>query len=119
MAIAFVSPRSLSGRRRRAGGRGLLLTARVALEGPRRRELAELVADHVLGHEQPHVLLAVMDQEGRADELGDDRAVAGPGLDRLADADPLDLREQPNVDVRAFFQGTTHGNLIPERYLGA
>src|SRR6476659_3240352 len=37
------------------------LVAAVAVEGAGRRELAELVADHVLGHVHRHVLLAVVD----------------------------------------------------------
>src|SRR5262245_32435708 len=89
----------------------LLPAATVALEDPRRGELPELVPDHVLGDEHPRVLLAVVHQERRADELGDDGAVPGPGLDRLAGAAPrgaLDLLEQPGVHVRAFLQRTAH-----------
>src|SRR5699024_2425284 len=52
----------------------------VALERPRRRELTELVADHVLRDEHRHVLAAVVDRERVADEIGDDGRSAGPGL---------------------------------------
>src|SRR5437762_1707131 len=99
-------------RKRRGPARLLLaLAAAVSLEDAGRRELAELVTDHVLDDEQPHELPAVVDEEGMADELGDDRAVARPCLDRLARTAPLlpvDLGEQAFVDVRAFFQRTTH-----------
>ena len=59
---------------------------RVAVEGPRRRELAELVADHVFGDEHRDVLLAVVDAEGQADELRQDRRAARPDLDHLVAA---------------------------------
>src|SRR5207248_5690823 len=99
-------------RKRRGAARLLLaLAAAVSLEDAGRREFAELVADHVLDDEQPHELPAVVDEEGMADELGDDRAVARPRLDRLPGTAPLlpvDLGEQAFVDVRAFFQRTTH-----------
>src|SRR5207247_1449423 len=96
---------------------GLLLpAAAVALEDARRRELAELVPDHVLGHEQPRVLLAVVDHERGADELRDDGAVARPGPHRLAVlAMLLVLAQQPGVDVRAFLQRTAHRNSSASR----
>ena len=56
---------------------------RVAVEGAGRRELAELVADHVLGDEHRDVLLAVVDAEGQADELRQDGRAARPGLDHV------------------------------------
>src|SRR5579883_588063 len=81
----------------------LPLAAAVTLEGPRRGEFAQFVADHVFGHVQPHELPAVVNQERHPDELGDDRAVAGPGLERLALAEALvdDLAREPFVDVGA------------------
>ena len=51
-----------------------------------RRELAELVADHVLGHQHRHELVAVVDAEGQADELRQDRRAPRPGLDDLVAA---------------------------------
>src|ERR1700761_3413044 len=83
--------------------------AAVAAEGPGRGELAELVPDHVLGHEQLDEVLAVVDREVLADELGHDRARPGPGPDRLAVAGgvgPVHLLEQPLDDVRAFLERT-------------
>src|ERR1700746_1843327 len=48
------------------------LVARMAVEGPGRRELAELVTDHFLVDRNRHVLLAVVDAEHEADELRQD-----------------------------------------------
>ena len=93
------------------GGR-LRRLAAVAAEGPGRGELAELVADHVLGHVQLDEVPAVVDGEVLADELGHDRAGPRPGLDRLAAAGgvgPVHLLEQPLDDVRAFLERTSHG----------
>src|SRR5262249_24896451 len=78
-----------------------LLVGAVAVEGARRRELAELVPHHVLGHVDRHVLLAVVDGEGQADEIGHDRRAPRPGLDDLvtaAGARLLDLVEHVAVD---------------------
>src|SRR5262249_7579429 len=83
----------------------------VPAEGPADRELAELVADHVLGDEDVEEGAAVVDLEGVADELRDDRAAPGPGLDRLLAArgvHPLDLTVELLFDVRAFFQTASH-----------
>ena len=82
-------PSRLPPPRRRAGAgaadrRGLLgHLGRVSLEQPRRRELAELVADHVLGHVDRDELLAVVHRERVPDHLGDHRRSARPGLDDL------------------------------------
>src|SRR4051812_27737020 len=89
--------------------------AAVAPERPGRRELAELVPDHVLGHVELDEVLAVVDREVLADELGHDRAGTRPGLDRLAVAGlvgPVHPLEQALDDVRAFLQRTSHGPLI-------
>jgi ribosomal protein L22 len=56
----------------------------MAEEGARRRELAELHPDHVLIDRHRHELAAVVDIEGQADELRQDRRAARPGLDRCA-----------------------------------
>src|SRR4051794_6014912 len=50
-----------------------LLVGRMAVIGPGRRELAELVADHVFRHVDRDMLLAVVDAEGQPHELGQDR----------------------------------------------
>src|SRR5262249_17989845 len=95
-----VSPLSLTGRslpcsllargsRRRRGCPGALaaldafLLVRVPAEGAADRELPELVAHHVLGDEHVQEGPPVVDLERVADELGDDGAAPGPGLDGL------------------------------------
>src|SRR4051794_32610958 len=78
-----------------------LLIRGVAVEGARRRELAELVAHHLLGHVDRDVLLAVVDAEGQADELRQDRGAAAPDLDDLVTAGAarsVRLLEQVAVD---------------------
>src|SRR3954469_13789748 len=94
---------------RGAGGGDLL--AAVALEGPGRAELAELVPDHVFLHEDLDELVAVVDLERVADELRDDRAGGAPGLGGLLGA-PLveqrDLLEQLFGDERTFFGASAH-----------
>ena len=87
---------------------GLLrLRARVPLEGARRGELAELVADHVLRHVDGDVALAVVDGKRQADEVGRDGRTTRPGLDRgrarCAAANLLDLLLKVPVNERAFF----------------
>src|SRR6185312_11547593 len=57
------------------------LVARMAVEGPGRRELAELVTHHFLVHRDRNVLLAVVDAEHEADELRQDGRAAAPDLD--------------------------------------
>src|ERR671913_216154 len=79
--------------------------AAMAAEGPRRRELAELVAHHVLGHVQLDEVPPVVDREVLAHELGHDGAGTRPRLDRIAVAGvvgAVHLLEQPLGDVRAF-----------------
>src|SRR5690348_687075 len=80
-----------------------LLVRRVTVEGPRRRELAELVADHVLGDQHRDELVAVVDAEGQTDELREDRRTARPRLDDLVAAGTarlLRLLEEIAVDER-------------------
>src|SRR5687768_15659848 len=82
-----------------------LLVGRVPVEGAGRRELAELVADHVLRHEDRDVLLAVVDAEGQPDELRQDRGAAAPDPDHLIAvraARLLRLLQQVAVEKRPF-----------------
>src|SRR5712691_3043866 len=58
-----------------------LAIAGVAAEEPGRCELAELVADHLLGHEHGHVLTAVVDGDRVPDHLRKDRRGPRPGAD--------------------------------------
>ena len=60
-----------------------LLVGRVTLERAGQGEFAELVADHLVGDVDRHVLLAVVHRDRQADEIGQDRRAARPGLDRL------------------------------------
>src|SRR4029453_12800200 len=86
--------------------------ARVAVENPRRRELAEFVTDHVFGHHHRDVLLAVVDAEGQTDELRQNRRTPRPDLDHfLASRIARDFRllEHEAVDKRTFPNRTSHG----------
>src|SRR5687767_4075694 len=94
--------------------RGGLLT-RVAAERSRRGELAELVPDHVLLHEDLEELVPVVHFERVPDELRDDRARAGPGLDGLLRAILVelgDLAVQLLVDERALFCASAHWRFL-------
>src|SRR3982750_3735757 len=93
----------------------------VAVEGARRRELAELHSDHVLIDRHRHELAAVVDIEGEADELRQDRRAPRPGLDRRSAA--LVLRgfrflHERKLDERTFPDGTGHGLTLLLRVTG-
>src|SRR5512141_1032440 len=88
-----------------------LLVRCVALEGPRQREFAELVTDHVFVDVDRHVLLAVVHGDREADELRQDGRAPGPRLDRLLVARGLcsfDFLLQMPVDKRALLERTRH-----------
>src|SRR5262245_25243301 len=106
------SPRSSRrSRGTRRPGDGLAL-ARVAVKYTRGRELTQLVADHVLGHEHRNELLAVVHGERQPDHLGQHGRAARPGLDDLLG---LLLRrlehlvEQVLVDEWTFLDRASHG----------
>src|ERR1700710_2776439 len=83
----------------------------VALEGPRRSELAELVADHRLGDEHRDVLAAVVHGDRVPEHVGDDRRTARPGLDDGLGAlvvGDIHLFEQVVIDERALFETAWH-----------
>src|SRR4051794_10435370 len=83
----------------------------VALEGPRRRELAELVPDHALGDEHRDVLATVVHRDRVPEHVGDDRRAARPGLDHLLAVLVVlvvHLLEQVVVDERALLQTAWH-----------
>ena len=48
----------------------------MAVKGPGRREFAQFVAHHVLGHHNGDMLHAVVDGKGQANELRQDRRTA-------------------------------------------
>src|SRR6185437_13645537 len=81
------------------------LVARMAVEGPGRRKLAELVADHFLVDRNRHVLLAVVDAEHQTDELRQDGRAAAPDLDHVVTARRargIRLLQKRAFDERAF-----------------
>src|SRR4051812_35547087 len=76
----------------------------VTAEGARRGELAELVPDHGLGHEHGHVLAPVVDGDGVAHHLGEDRRRARPGPHQLLGVGLVHLLDAPQqalLDERA------------------
>src|SRR5437764_13547931 len=80
VALVCIAVLLLSWRRRCR--RGHLPVGRMPLERAGQRELAELVAHHVLGHIDRNVLLPVVNGDRQTDELRRDRRTARPGLDR-------------------------------------
>src|SRR5271157_2129151 len=90
----------------------------MAVEGPRRRELAELVADHLFRREHGNVLVTVVDAEGEPDELRQDGRATAPDLDDVGAAGPargVGLLQEIAVDERPFPDRTRHGSafLLP------
>src|ERR1043166_949560 len=83
------------------------------IELSRGRELAELVADHFLGHQHGNVLLPVVDAEGEPDELRQDGRAPAPNLDHLVAprrTRRLCLFEQKAVDEGTLPHRTRHGS---------
>src|SRR5258705_1065864 len=74
------------GWRARTGAAFRLAVRRMAVEHARRRELAELVADHLLGDQHGNVLLPVVDAERQPDEVRQDGRAAAPDPDHLVPA---------------------------------
>src|SRR5947199_4043441 len=94
----------------------------MAAEHPRRRELPELVADHLLADEDGHVLAAVVDRDRVADHLGEDRRRPRPGADHLLAAGfvhPSDAAHQPLLDERALLARPRHLTLVLSSSAGA
>src|SRR4029077_2071391 len=86
----------------------------MAIEHPARRELAELVAHHFLGHQHRDVLLAVVDTEVKSDKLRQDGRAAAPDPDHLVTtgcARGFRLAQQISVDERALPTCTRHSSL--------
>src|SRR5262249_45988930 len=101
----------LTGTSRIARLLGDFLVAGMAVECPRRRELAEFVTHHVFGHEHRNVLETVVDAEGQADELRQDGRTPRPDLDDVLAgraARGLCLLQHIAVDKRAFPNRTRH-----------
>src|SRR5262249_41567167 len=99
-----------AGRARCARAFGLAIR-RMAVERTRRRELAELVADHFLGDDHRDVLLPVIDAEGQPNELRQDRRAPRPDADHLVAsgrARSIRLLQQITVDKRTLPDRTRH-----------
>src|SRR5579862_465540 len=97
----------------------LLVGDGMAVEIPGRRELAELMADHVLGHQHRQELVAVVNAEGKTHELRQDRRAPRPGLDHFVAARAaarLRLLQQIAVDERTLPNGACQG-FPPSSYL--
>src|SRR6266700_6556316 len=117
-ALASLSPR-LRPRARLLMAKSLasdalcLAVGRVAVKRPRRRELAELVADHLFGDQHRNVFLSVVDPERQADELRQYGRTPAPHLDDLVAAGRarrLRLLEQVPVHEGTFPNRTRHGS---------
>ena len=83
----------------------------VATEGAGGSKLTQLVADHVLLDIHGHVLPAVMDSDGVADEGGEDGGAAAPGLQDLLLTGLVhlfDSLDQLRGNKRAFFDASAH-----------
>jgi hypothetical protein len=81
--------------------------SRVTFESPGECELAQLVANHLIGDVNRDVLLAVVHGDGQADELGQDHGAARPGFDRLfvfVGNGFISLGYQVMVDKGTFFE---------------
>src|SRR6478735_5435293 len=95
----------------------------VPTEGARGRELAELVPDHRLGHEDRDVLAAVVHGDRVPEHVGDDRRAPRPGADDGLGALlvlHVHLLEQVVVDEGALLQAAWHlcGTPLPaQRFL--
>src|SRR5699024_1130200 len=89
----------------------LLVVLHVAAEGTGGRELAQLVADHGLGHEHGDVLASVVHGDRVTQHCRDDHRATRPGLDdvlrpRLVLRD--NLAKQVLVDEGALLQTAWH-----------
>src|SRR5882672_7735486 len=83
----------------------------MAGEGAGRRELAELVSDHLLGDVDRDEFPAVVDAERQTDELRQDRRAPRPGLDHFAAhglARLLGLLDQAALDKGSLPNRTCH-----------
>src|SRR5687767_10488501 len=98
----------------RGRGGGLLRRA-VRLEGARERELAEVMAHHVLGDVDGDELAAVVHGERVSHELRRDRRAPRPRLEDLLLARAVELFDAPVeflVDVRPLLERASHPLLL-------
>jgi hypothetical protein len=81
--------------------------SRVTFESPGECELAQLMANHLIGDVNRDVLLAVVHSDGQADELGQDHGATRPSFDRLfvfIGDGLVGLSYQMMVDKGTFFE---------------
>src|SRR6202046_2936204 len=94
----------------------------VATEGPRGRELAELVANHRLGDEDRDVLAAIVHGDGVTEHRRNDHRPAGPGLYNCLGALfvlYVHLLHQVVVNEGPLLQATRHRRLLLPLVLAA
>ena len=83
----------------------------MTLESTGERELSQLVANHLIGDKDWHVLFAVVHRDGQADEIGQDHGTARPSLNRLfvfIGNGFISFSYQMMVDKGTFSERTTH-----------
>src|SRR5258707_8898600 len=88
-----------------------LLVGGMAREAPGRRELAELVADHVLGDENRQELVAVIHTKRQTHELRQNCRTPRPGLDHFITARTtrgLCLLQQITINERTLPYRASH-----------
>ena len=79
----------------------------VFLKHARRRKFAELVANHVFGHENRLEILSVVNQKRMADKIRRYHRASRPGLDRFLRArivHLIDLFQKMRFDEGSFLQ---------------
>src|SRR5262245_61025857 len=92
--------------------------AGVSAKRARRRELAELVSDHLLGDEHGYVLAAVVDRDRVPDHLREDGRGARPRADHpllVRGVHRLDAAHQPLLDEWSLLAAATHRFSLPRR----
>lgn len=84
----------------------------VTLENTGQGEFTKSVTDHVFRDIDAHEILAVVDEEGVADEVRGDHGGPGPSFDGALGAfgvvHLIHLLEQSLLDEGAFFEGAWH-----------
>src|SRR5579875_3425999 len=93
---------------------GFGFTAAVSFENPRRSKFSQFMPYHVFGHVKADKVFAVVNEESRADEFGNDSTITRPCFDRFPAAGTLvafDFSQQTFVNVRPFFERPTHPSL--------
>src|ERR1035437_1096661 len=84
---------------------------RMTLESTGERELTQLVANHLIGDIDRHVLFAVVHRDGQTDEFGQNHGATRPSLNRLFDFGGNGLVGfcyQVVVDKGTFFERASH-----------